>query len=332
MRKIFLATVGTAVLASAAPVMAQSGDWTGAYVGGRIGYAKGSDDNNEQILFDTNLDGDFGNSVNTATGANAFSPGFCGGTAESAIAADGCDKDDNGLDYAVHAGFDYDLGSIVVGGLVEYGRSDVEDAVTAFSTTPANYVFNREMRGTFGLRGRVGIDAGGFMPYVTAGVVRAKIRNSFSTSNSVNAFALNQSSQTETGIRLGAGVEAMVGPVSVGLLYLYTDVKDKDARVAVTRGTAGATNPFILVNPNGTDFRRSADSFTVNSLGLTASLRFGGGGAAALPPPPPPPPPMEAPMAPATQTCADGSVIMATDICPAPPPPPPPAPSVGERG
>ena len=43
----------------------------------------------------------------------------------------------------------------------------------------------------------------------------------------------------------------------------------------------------------------------------------------------PPPPP---PAAPATQTCADGSVILATDACPtAPPPPPPPAPEP-ERG
>ena len=36
-----------------------------------------------------------------------------------------------------------------------------------------------------------------------------------------------------------------------------------------------------------------------------------------------------APAAPATQTCADGSVILATDMCPPPPPPPP---SAGERG
>lgn len=35
------------------------------------------------------------------------------------------------------------------------------------------------------------------------------------------------------------------------------------------------------------------------------------------PPPPPPPPP-------ATQTCPDGSVILASAVCPAPPPPPPP--------
>lgn len=67
---------------------------------------------------------------------------------------------------------------------------------------------------------------------------------------------------------------------------------------------------------------------------LQLSLSYLFGGAAPAPAPyiapavelPPPPPP-----APATQTCPDGSVILATDICPAPPPPPPPAPS-GERG
>jgi hypothetical protein len=42
-----------------------------------------------------------------------------------------------------------------------------------------------------------------------------------------------------------------------------------------------------------------------------------------LPPPPPPP---------ATQTCADGSVILATDACPAAPTPPPPPQPAPERG
>ena len=46
--------------------------------------------------------------------------------------------------------------------------------------------------------------------------------------------------------------------------------------------------------------------------------------------PPPPPPP--APPPPATQTCPDGSVILATETCPVPPPPPPPPPPAPERG
>ncbi len=61
------------------------------------------------------------------------------------------------------------------------------------------------------------------------------------------------------------------------------------------------------------------------------TYKFGAEPAAAVaPPPPPPPPPPPAP--PATQTCADGSVILATDACPVPPPPPPPPPPAPERG
>jgi len=50
------------------------------------------------------------------------------------------------------------------------------------------------------------------------------------------------------------------------------------------------------------------------------------------PPPPAPPPPPPPPPPPATQTCPDGTVILATEACPAPPPPPPPPPPAPERG
>jgi iron complex outermembrane recepter protein len=53
----------------------------------------------------------------------------------------------------------------------------------------------------------------------------------------------------------------------------------------------------------------------------------------APPPPPPALPPPPPPAAPATQTCADGSVVLATATCPVPPPPPPPPPAAKpERG
>jgi outer membrane receptor protein involved in Fe transport len=66
------------------------------------------------------------------------------------------------------------------------------------------------------------------------------------------------------------------------------------------------------------------------TYGLTLRARFAAAKAAPVvetPPPPPPPPPP-----PATQTCADGSVILATETCPVPPPPPPPPPPAPERG
>jgi len=61
------------------------------------------------------------------------------------------------------------------------------------------------------------------------------------------------------------------------------------------------------------------------------TYKFGAEAPAAAPLPPPPPPPPAPP--PATQTCGDGSVILATEACPVPPPPPPPPPPPApERG
>jgi hypothetical protein len=67
----------------------------------------------------------------------------------------------------------------------------------------------------------------------------------------------------------------------------------------------------------------------VRGWGARAGYRFGGSAApvpAAVVAAPPPA------SAPATQTCPDGSVVLATDVCPALPPPPPPPPPAGERG
>ena len=65
------------------------------------------------------------------------------------------------------------------------------------------------------------------------------------------------------------------------------------------------------------------------TYGLTLRARFNAPRPVTVEAPPPPPPP---PPPPATQTCADGSVILATEACPAPPPPPPPPPPAPERG
>lgn len=61
----------------AIPAAAQT--WAGPYVGGAIGGGMQRDDSTETVAFDTDLDGDFGDTVRTAAGADAFSPGFCPG-------------------------------------------------------------------------------------------------------------------------------------------------------------------------------------------------------------------------------------------------------------
>jgi len=70
----------------------------------------------------------------------------------------------------------------------------------------------------------------------------------------------------------------------------------------------------------------------VKGFGAKLGFRFGGARVAEVAPPPPPPPPPPPAPPPATQTCPDGSVILATDACPVPPPPPPPPAPAPERG
>ena len=95
------------------------------------------------------------------------------------------------------------------------------------------------------------------------------------------------------------------------------------------------TNIFNKRPPFYNNANGGYDPFSGNPIGrvITVGLRARlGGGASrpALPVAPEAPPP---PAPPATQTCADGSVVLATATCPVPPPPPPPPPAPApERG
>ena len=89
--------------------------------------------------------------------------------------------------------------------------------------------------------------------------------------------------------------------------------------------------PFVTEDGSGNSLRIIDHQKYGRRYMLGATYKFGAGSApppapiAVAPPPPPPAPP-------ATQTCPDGSVILATDMCPAPPPPPPPPAPEPERG
>ncbi|HET7817057.1 MAG TPA: TonB-dependent receptor [Sphingomicrobium sp.] len=104
-------------------------------------------------------------------------------------------------------------------------------------------------------------------------------------------------------------------------LYLQGQNLTNERLATVDRNASSEDIAFLRYQTFG---RRYVAGFT---------YKFGADAApppAALPPAPPPPPPPPPP--PATQTCADGSVVLATEACPAPPPPPPPPPPAPERG
>ena len=269
--------IGAASFATfATPAFAQTADeeWEGAYIGGSFGIGAQSNDRNENVQFDTNLDGIFDNNVNTLAGANAFSPGFCGGVAAGNSAAGGCTSDKDGYDYNIRAGYDMQSGNIVYGFVLEGGKNESRDSVTAFSSTPAAYTFTREIDYSAQARARIGYAARGALFYATGGAAYAKIDNSFSTTNGANSFTDNGNSKS-WGYSYGGGTEVKIARnFSLGVEYLYTNFVDDDYVVSVGTGTAPATNPFLLVNPQGTDMRRSDSDFDMHNIRLTASFRF----------------------------------------------------------
>lgn len=265
------------VVAMATPASAQQ--WRGFYFGGHVGGAWQMDDASESVTFDTNLDGNFDEMVRTAAGVDAFSPGFCGGIAAAATPGGGCSDDENGIDFGGRAGYDWQSGALVFGGVFELSRADVIDGVSAFSTTPAFYAFDRELNMVAGLRGRVGAGNDRWLAYGTGGVAWGWIDQAFTTSNGVNTFvAVNQdgdgASQQATGYQAGGGIEVRVASrVSLVAEYLFTSLDNRDESTVRAQGPAPATNPFILVNAAGTDLRRT-DRFDWHAIRAGLNFRF----------------------------------------------------------
>jgi outer membrane immunogenic protein len=243
-------------------------DWSGPYIGGSFGLAAQANDRNENVLFDTDLDGRFDNNI------NAFAPGFCGGAATGSAPGDGCRGDKDDFEYNARVGYDFQSGNIVYGLVLEGGKNKARDSVTAFSDTPASYTFTRKIDYALHARARLGVAARGALFYATGGAAYAKIDNGFSTTNTVNTFSDNGSTKS-WGYSAGGGTEIKVASnLSIGLEYLYTNYVDDDFRVSARPGTAPATNPFLLANPSGTDLRRGDDDFGMHNIRVTAALRF----------------------------------------------------------
>ena len=284
MRKIYLATAAGAFLMFAAGASSAQ-DWSGPYIGLSIGGAVVDDSENERVLFDTNLDGTFGDTVRNVAMVDAFGPttanpgGFCGGKALSNNLASGCIDDDSfGVDFAVRAGWDLQSGPWVYGVVVEAASVDVEDFTTAFSITPAAYQFNREVDDVmYAARLRVGHTVGSRgLAYVTGGAATAQVVDTFFTTNGANSFTPRASEDDATGYQFGFGAEMwLTDRITLGGEYLYTNLDAGDGLTVRTGpGTAPATNPFLIVNPAGTDQRRESDEIAFHGFRLTLAARF----------------------------------------------------------
>jgi len=221
-----------------------------------------------------------------------------------------------GYDIGLLAG--YDFGFLRAEGEIAYKRAgaeemfiprviDVEGRTTALSVMLNGLL---DFGPDDGVRGYVG---GGL------GLARVKMR----AESDVERLLI---SGADSGLawQLLAGVAFPVSPnLDLGLKYRFFNVR----RVEFSDDSGQQCGPFGCVTTDSTLSGR----FRSHSLLATLTYNL-------FTPPPPPPPPVEVapppppPPPPATQTCPDGSVILATEVCPAPPPPPPPPPPAPERG
>ena len=284
MQKTLISATALAIASLSSPVMAQESrdnHFDGPYISIVGDYSMQENDANETLIFDTDRDGNYNDTVRTVppTSADAFSPGFCGGLAVGSRPSDTCTNVDDDFGAYGRIGLDQRYGNFVVGALIEGGKSWASDSVTGFSTTPASYTLTREVEYEAAARLRAGYTpGGGALFYVTGGGAYARLDNSFDTTNGFNSFSDNGKTNG-WGWQAGGGAEVMLtDKLSLGIEYLYTSLNDDDFVVAVgpnanTADPRNLTNPF-LINGGGTNIVRSDADFDRHAVRLTTSFRF----------------------------------------------------------
>ncbi len=260
----------------ALPCVATAQEWSGLYAGASFGSSQSGEDS-ETLLFDTNLDGEYDDTVRTAGGADAFSPGFCAGAAIGRTPGDGCsgDKEDGG--FGVRVGYDWQSSNVVYGLVADVSGVDVRDSVSGFSTTPAAYTFTRQVDTLASIRARLGYVVNDWLIYGTAGYAWAEIDRTFATTNALNSFAATDGDDG-SGAQYGLGFEKRINDRwKVGVEYLHTMLDDEAPIVrAGPSANTFASNPFLIANTSGTDIRRSEDEVSIDTIHLTVTYRFWG--------------------------------------------------------
>ncbi len=121
------------------------------------------------------------------------------------------DVDGEGWKLGVNAGYNFTVSEALVAGIV----ADVAWADINGEDADADLSYNTDWTGS--IRGRLGIDAGAFLPYVTAGIA-------FANNTVTDTLDDVEDSQLHTGWTAGAGVEfAVADNVSLDLQYRYSD-------------------------------------------------------------------------------------------------------------
>lgn len=260
--KFIALLAATSAVVVAVPAMAQSNDRSEHFNGGYISVVGGktmqNNDTGESLVFDTDGDGAFDDSP-------AVFVGGCNG-AGTASNSTVCRNDKDGAEYYARVGVDRRSGNFVIGALLEAGRNESVDAVSGFTATDF-YTMSRKAKWNAGARLRAGYTPnGGALFYVTGGGAYARLNNRFSTTDAATTIT-DSGNSNAWGWSAGGGAEVMLAKnLSLGVEYLYTDVKDDDYSANI------ATN--LVPSTSLADVQRSSEHFRTHSVRGSLNFRF----------------------------------------------------------
>lgn len=105
------------------------------------------------------------------------------------------DEDPDGAIYGVHAGYNYDFGTFVLGAEIDYDATDISDSATGI-----------DLDSVARLKVKAGYDAGSFLPYVTAGVAQATTSGGLDATDNGQFAGLGVDYQISNSLRTGIEV------------------------------------------------------------------------------------------------------------------------------
>lgn len=185
--------------------------WTGAYIGGQVGYGWGkstlkAEDEPQRIKTD----------------------GFLGG---------------------LYAGYNFDVGNNVILGVDgDVTFNDLKEKRVTTDDVFGTSVLEQKLRWSGAVRARAGVAVDRFLPYIAGGVAFARVNNSLSISNDFFGYEASQS-KTLTGWTLGAGVDyAATDNLILRLEYRYTDYGSKDFDPTNSDGFGYLLNANVKTN------------------------------------------------------------------------------------
>jgi outer membrane immunogenic protein len=217
-----------AIPATVAPIS----NWSGPYVGLSAGYGWGDVRTTSQSL--------------TTDGPGV---GLPAGSFKPASTFTGLDakQDMNGAIAGGFAGYNYQIGKIVVGGETEAFWSNFR-ADNAFSGSPLGPQYATRVRGDYGgdTVARLGYDLGNFLPYIKGGVAYQHFSTALSDTpgpkGKPSAPTLSASSDKwQIGSVVGAGLDYKIAPnILVGVDYSHFDYGNTTYTYALAKGTTAS--------------------------------------------------------------------------------------------